>query len=265
MHTLAERLSRATRRRLIACAAVAVLALPAEAALVAMINAPSNDEAAREWAESLNGNDLQDAAQRIQEYPYFYRRAIMTALEPDDRAATWRRFLSNYASTHSLDPASRVAITRAIAAMTPDVFDDGAPADQLAELAAVFDISVGLFGRRTAIDLFMRLGSDEGGIAPAASMAALPFAERINARLRGWLNVNAAAEDCDCTTAFGASCDTAGLTSAEVCAAASGCEPDINWPMTGVAWAFPANGVCSALQGASARQAASADNFSPRR
>ena len=246
MRTLATRLSRATRRRLIVCAAAAVLALPAETALLAGMNmrASSADEAARDWADSLDADDLQDAAQRIQEYPFYYRRAIMTALEPDERADTWRRYLSSYAATHSLDPASRLVLNRAITAMTPEVFDDGAPADQLAELSAVFDISVGLFGRRTAIDPFMRLGPDEGGVE---SLHALPLAERVSARVRGWLNVNAEPGDCDCTTAFGTSCEVAGLTSAEVCAAATGCEPDVNWPMSGVAWSFPANGTCSNL------------------
>lgn len=242
MQTLAARLSRATRRRLIVCAAAAILALPAEAALLGAMRTPSNDEAAREWAESLSNADLQDVAQRVQEYPYYYRRAILTALEPDERAATWRRYLTNYAAARSLDPASRLVIARAIRAMTPEVFDDGPPADQLAELASVFDIGVGLFGRRTAIDLFMRLGPDDG------SMEALPLGERVSAQLRGWLNANAASPDCDCTTAFGASCDVAGLTGAEVCAAATGCEPDVNWPMSGVAWAFPANGLCSTGQ-----------------
>ena len=89
----AARLSRATRRRLVVCAAACVLALPAEAALLAAMRAPGSDAAAREWAESLRNEDLQDAAQRIQEYPYYYRRAIMAALEPDDRAATWRHYL----------------------------------------------------------------------------------------------------------------------------------------------------------------------------
>jgi hypothetical protein len=243
MSTFAASLSRATRRRLAVCAAAAVLALPAEAVLLAsMSRAQSNDDAAREWTESLNAGELQDAAQRIQEFPYYYRRAIMTALEPDERSAAWRRYLTNYAATHSLDPASRLVIRRAIAAMTPEVFDDGAPADQLAELSSVFDIGVGLFGRRTAIDLFMRLGPDDTGVE---SLAALPFAERVNARLRGFFNVHAENADCDCTTVFGASCDVAGLTSAEVCAAATGCEPDVSWPMSGVAWAFTANGVCS--------------------
>lgn len=247
MHPLAERLTRATRRRLLACAAAIIFALPAEAALLAMIGPRSNDEAARDWAESLSDDSLQDAAQRIQEYPYFYRRAIMTALEPDERAATWRKYLSGYAATHSLDPASRAVIGRAIAAMTPEVFDDGAPADQLAELSAVFEIGVGLFGRRTAIDLFMRLGPDDGAVDAFGAMAALPAAERLGARLRGYLSASANAQDCDCTTAFGASCDVSGFTGAEVCAAASGCDPDVSWPMSGVAWAFPANGVCSTL------------------
>ncbi len=245
------RLSRATRRRLVACAAAVVLALPAEAALLALINAPSAGDAALDWAESLSNDDLQDVAQRIQEFPYFYRRAIMTALEPADRSAAWRRYLAGYAASHQLDPASRLVINRAISAMTPEVFDDGAPADQLAELAAIFDIAAGIFGRRTAIDLFMRLGPDDGS---AESLRALPLGERVSATLRGWLSANANAEDCDCTTAFGASCDLSGLTGAEICATASGCEPDVNWPMSGVAWAFPANGVCSSLQTAAPLQ-----------
>ena len=43
---------------------------------------------------------------------------------------------------------------------------------------------------------------------------------KVIARLRGWFSVNAEHGDCDCTTAFGASCDVAGLTGAETCAAA---------------------------------------------
>jgi hypothetical protein len=248
--TPAARWSRATRRRLIVCAAACVLALPAEAALLAAMRAPNANESAREWATSLNVSELQDASQRIQDYPYYYRRAIMAALEPDDRAATWRHYLQNYAATHPLDPASRLVINRAVSAMTPEVFDEGAPADQLAELSAVFDIGVGLFGRRTAIDLFMRLGPDEGGVE---SLAALPFAERMSARLRGWLSVNAENGDCDCTTAFGASCDVSGLTAAETCSAAASCEPDVSWPMSGVAWSFPANGLCSNMTAANPR------------
>ncbi|TAK17399.1 MAG: hypothetical protein EPO35_03130, partial [Acidobacteria bacterium] len=65
MRTLATRLSRATRRRLLVCAAVAVLALPTEAALVAAIGAPASDTAARDWAESLSPNDLQDALRGV--------------------------------------------------------------------------------------------------------------------------------------------------------------------------------------------------------
>jgi len=238
-------LSRATRGRLLVFAAVALLTLPAEAALLAGIGRTTNDEAARDWANSLSNQDLQDAAQRIQEFPYYYRRAIMTALEPDERALVWRRYLTTYAATHPLDAASRILITRAIRAMTPDVFDEGAPPDRQAELAAIFDIGVGLFGRRTAIDLFMRLGPDESG---AESLAALPLAERMRAEVGRWLNASAENTDCDCTTVFGASCDVAGLTGAEQCAAATDCEPDVRWPMSGVAWAFPANGLCSNLQ-----------------
>ena len=68
-----------SRRRLIAFALVAALAVPVEAVLVAALRTPSADVAAREWASALSDNDLQDVALRIQDYTYLYRRAIMTA------------------------------------------------------------------------------------------------------------------------------------------------------------------------------------------
>src|SRR6185369_1443347 len=105
------------RRILIGCALVAAIAVPVEGVLLAAMRTPSPAAAAHEWAAGLSHDDLQDASLRIQNYPYFYRRAIMTALEPAGRAQVWRRYLATYANTHpDLDVAARALLGRAAAA-----------------------------------------------------------------------------------------------------------------------------------------------------
>ncbi len=229
-----------TRRLLIACAIVAGVAVPIEGVLLAAMRTPNAAVAAHEWAASLRTEDLQDAALRIQSYPYFYRRAIMTALEPAGRAQVWRRYLSSYTTAHpDLDVAARALIGRAASAMTPDVFDDNPPADHVAELANVFEISLTVFGRRTATDLFMRLGPDD------ASYSALPIAERLTGAMRNWITVHAAAAaDCECASLFPTSCDVSNAAG-DTCTEAASCEPITSWPSCGVAWAAPCNGTCN--------------------
>lgn len=234
-------LSRATRRRLGVCVATAALILPLEAALLAALHSGDDADAAHAWAGSLSTADLQDAAAHIQDYPFYYRRAIMTALEPNDRALVWRQHLATYAATHSLDAASRQLLARAIASMRPEVFDDGAPADAVADLTNDFDIAVGLFGRRTAIDLFISLGPD------TSSFDALPITHRAALVVRGWLGANAALADCDCSPATPESCEAAGYSGADQCSTAASCEPDVLWPMSGVVWSAPATGTCALI------------------
>lgn len=229
-----------TRRLLIACAVLIALAVPVEAVLLAVIRTPDAAAAARNWAASLSPSDLQDVALHIQEYPYLYRRAIMTALEPDDRAQVWHRYLNGYlAANPDLDANGRLLVNRALAAMTADVFNDDPPVDQVAELASVFDVSVSVLGRRTATDLFMRLGPEDG------SDAALPAAVRVSNAVREWVTLHARAADCDCSTRFITSCDVAGAAG-DSCSDAASCDPDLRWPMCGTAWAVPCNGLCMA-------------------
>jgi len=229
-----------TRRLLIACAVLTALAVPVEAVLLAAIRTPDTSTAARDWVASLSTSDLQDVALHIQDYPYLYRRAIMTALEPNDRAQVWHRYLNGYVSANpDLDASGRLLIDRAAAAMTAEVFDDNPPADRVAELASVFDVSVSVFGRRTATDLLMRLGPDDG------SDAALPVALRASNAVRAWVTVHARAADCDCSTRFSTSCDVAGA-GGDTCADAASCDPDLSWPMCGAAWSAPCNGLCTA-------------------
>jgi hypothetical protein len=229
-----------TRRLLIGCALVAAIAVPVEGVLLAAMRTPSHAAAARVWATSLSADDLQDASLRIETYPYFYRRAIMTALEPAGRAQVWRRYLATYAAAHpDLDVAARALLGRAAAAMSADVFDDNPPADHIAELATVFEIGLNVFGRRTAADLFMRLGPDD------TSYEQLPVSERMTNLVRDWISVHAAsAADCECTSLFPTSCDVSNAAG-ELCGESNSCDPIVSWPSCGVAWATPCNGVCN--------------------
>jgi len=230
-----------TRRLLLACAVLALLAVPVESVLLAAMRTPDAPAAARAWATGLSHESLQDAALHIETYPYFYRRAIMTALEPEQRAQVWRRYLGSYAAAHpEVGVAGRALLTRATLAMTPEVFDDAPPADHVAELAGVFEIGLTVFGRRTATDLFMRLGPDDG------SYAALPIAERAAHTVREWMTVHARAADCECSVQFATSCDVSGAAG-DACSESTGCEPSMTWPMCGVAWAAPCNGTCTTV------------------
>lgn len=228
-----------TCRFVIACAVVAAVAVSLETVLLAALRAPDASAAAASWARHLGDRDLQEAALRIQTYPYFYRRAIMSALEPEERAQVWRRYLANYIANHNeLAVPARALIARAASAMTPDVFDDNPPADHVAELANIFDVSVTMLGRRTATDLFMRLGPDDGGYE------SLPIAERVTNIVRDWITLHARSADCECSSQFSTSCDVGGATG-DTCTDTSSCEPVISWPMCGVAWAAPCGGVCT--------------------
>ena len=234
-----QTLTGTTRRMLIACAMLAALAVPVESVLLAAMRTPDTAMAAHSWARTLSSNELQDAALHIETYPYFYRRAIMTALEPEERAQVWRRYLATYAASHpEMDVAARALLSRASMAMTPDVFDDHPPADRVAALADVFEIGVAVLGRHTATDLFMRLGPDTN------SYAALPIAERAANSVRDWITVHARSVDCECTTALATSCDVSGAAG-DACTDASGCDLIISWPMCGIVWSAPCNGTCT--------------------
>jgi hypothetical protein len=197
-----------TSRILIATAIVVALCAVVETTVMAALRAGNDASAATAWAERLSTTELQDAALKIQTYPHFYRRAL---------------------------------ITRAASAMTPEVFDDNPPADRLAELASIYEVSQTLLGRRVAIDLFLRLGPDDN------SLAALPISERATITVRRWLFAEAASTDCECTAQLSASCDAAGAAGS-TCSATSSCEPVVTWPMCGLVWALPCNGVCTNIR-----------------
>lgn len=230
-----------TRRVVLACALITALMVPVEAALMAAMRTPDAAAAAKAWAASQSPQDIDNIARHIQDYTFFYRRAIMAALEPDARSIVWRRYLASYIESHpEIDTAGRTLIQRAAATMTPEVFDDNPPPARVAALAAIFETAVPLFGRRTANDLFIRLGPE------VTSDQALPWSMRVTNIVRNWMSVSASTADCECSSLFATSCDVIGAAG-DTCTEAIGCDPIGQWPMCGVAWAAPCNGVCATV------------------
>lgn len=230
-----------TRRLVVACALITAFALPVEAVLVAAMRTPDASVAAKAWVASQSPQDLDNIARHIQDYTFFYRRAIMAALEPDGRSMVWRRYLASYLESHpEIDTAGRALIQRAAATMTPEVFDDIPPPARVASLAAIFETAVPLLGRRVANDLFIRLGPE------VTSDEALPWSMRVTNIVRNWTSLRANEADCECSSLFATSCDVIGAAG-DICTEAIGCDPIAQWPMCGVAWAAPCNGLCATV------------------
>jgi hypothetical protein len=89
-----------TRRRLTVSLVLGLLALPAEAMLFPVALTPDAGVAAVEYVESLSPSELEAASTSIDRFPPIYRRAIMGALRPTDRSATWRLQFNRYLATH---------------------------------------------------------------------------------------------------------------------------------------------------------------------
>jgi hypothetical protein len=235
-----------TRRRLALCAVLAALLLPVESVLVAALATPSPTEAATEWTASLSPAERAQAAQQISDYPYTYRRAIMSALTPNERAQVWRTHLNNFQATRALDTAQSRLIAKAVSSIAPELFDGTADPAQLAELNAIYDVAVSALGRTTAAELFIRLGPD--GPELPRRRNPLPLAQRLADTVRNWATAYAAPSkdggDCDCSTSAQGFCDAFDVRPVLYCSDANGCTPDNDWPMCGPLWAMTCNGGC---------------------
>ena len=225
-----------TRRRLILCALVVLCTLPAEALVLPVLRTPDAGAAAREWAASLGHDELQQAGFDIHAYPYLYRRALLAAFSPEERAQVWQRHFRDFLNAHpDLDVYQRAVLSRALALSTPDVFS-GPPAPVYVQdqLTAAYVAAIALFGKTTARDLFIRLGPDPGGSSE------LPLQVRLTNMLRGYFVAHADETlDCDCADA-----GDCGVPSRSTCSEAVSCTPDTEFPMCGPLWCYACIGTC---------------------
>jgi diadenosine tetraphosphatase ApaH/serine/threonine PP2A family protein phosphatase len=230
-----------TRRRLILCALLAIFTLPAEALVMPVLRNPDPAVAARGWVASLGADQLQQASFDIHAYPYLYRRALMAALSPEERAQVWQRHFRDFLNAHpDLDGAQRGLISRAVALSTPDVFS-GSPAPGYVQdqLTAAYVAAMTLLGKATARELFIRLGPDPG------SSDELPLSVRVSDALRSYFVAHAGeTPDCDCADVH--DCD---VPSRAACSEAVSCTADTDYPMCGPLWCYACTGTCQVRAG----------------
>jgi hypothetical protein len=232
----------AVRRKLTLCLVIAVLALPIEAILIPVAWNPDPDGAAAEWVDGLAPADLQLAASDIDRYPARYRRALMSALTPADRADAWRAQFDRYVSSHPALTADELAvIEQARALLTAETFTPPLSQELRAEIDATFSRTIEVLGEEAARDLFVNLGPADPG-----SDNALPVRQRLADSVRSWRIASARRTDCNCNIDID-TCDI-GPDPWLACSELYTCDFDLSWPMCGPFWSWACTGWCRVIE-----------------
>jgi hypothetical protein len=227
-----------TRRRLTLCLVVAVLILPIEVVLLPVAWNPDPEAAAAEWVDELAPAELRLAAHEIDRYPAQYRRAMMSALTPGDRADAWRAQFDRYLAAHTELSSEQIAVVEeAKALLTPAAFVPPLHPDTRDRIDDVFGRTVALLGPDAAKELFVTLGPADPGADNA-----LPIRQRLADSVRSWRVASARRTDCNCNVEID-TCDI-GQDPWLACSELYTCEFDLNWPMCGPLWSWACTGWC---------------------
>ena len=231
-----------TRSRLMICAIVGLITIPAEALLLPVAKTPNAADAAIEWTGSLDTDELREAAGQIDSYPVQYRRAIMGALAPEDRSHAWRLFFDNYLAQHPELTGDQVAVIREVHAVaTPDAFQAQMPADLKTRISEVFARAQKVLGAAASNELFVTLGPKQ-----LQRASALPYRQQLADRVRSWRTVSADTTGCNCNVEI----DTCDLLPDPWlrCSELFTCEFDLRWPMCGPLWSWACTGWCKLIR-----------------
>lgn len=225
-----------TRRRLLLCAVVAALTLPAEFVLIKAVTTDAQSASA-EWAQSLPEESLAAVARDIQRYPFAYRKEIMARLSPAERAQVWVDHITAYRDARPELSSEQVdALNAAIAAAQDSMLaSDETRAVVRANTQLVAERVKELFGAEVADYLLYRLGNKTTLMLANAAPWHLKLADYV----RDTFVVRAEMGDCNCNAEFG--CDTLSLT---WCDGAVSCTIDDRWPACGWFWNEVCDGVC---------------------
>jgi len=231
----------ATRRRVTLCLVVAALTLPVELVLVPVAWNPDPDAAAADWVSTLAPADLRVASYEIERYPAQYRRAMMTALTPEDRAAAWQAQFDRYVDTHpGLSVDERAVVAEARALLTPAAFTPPLSQDLSDHVDATFKRTVEVLGDAAAKELFVTLGPADPGSANA-----LPLRQRLADSVRSWRVASARRTGCNCNIDID-TCDI-GQDPWLACSELYTCQFDLSWPMCGPLWSWACTGWCKVI------------------
>ena len=223
-----------TRRRLILCAIVAALTLPAELILVKAV-AVDEQTASSQWVRSLTAANLAAAAEDIQRFPFQYRKDIMARLSVAKRAEVWVNHIARYRDARPELSSEQVdALNAAIAAAAATFANPGDGTRAATKIVA--ERVQELFGADVTDYVMYRLGNK----TTLMLASAVPWHQKLSDAVRARFVVNAnGAGDCWCNLDFG--CDILALT---WCDSSLTCTIDNTWPACGWFWDEACDGVC---------------------
>ncbi len=231
-----------TRRRLTLCLVVAALTLPIEAVLLPVAWNPDPNAAAARWVDGMEPAQLRLAAYEIDRYPAHYRRAMLSALTPDDRATAWQAQFDRYVSAHPGLSAEQLSVVQdARALLTADAFTPPLSPDLRDRIDATFKRATDVLGDEGAKELFVTLGPADPGAANA-----LPLRQRLADSVRSWRVASARRTDCNCNVEID-TCDI-GPDPWLACSELYTCEFDLSWPMCGPLWSWACTGWCKIIE-----------------
>lgn len=225
-----------TRRRLVLCAVIAAITLPAEFVLLKAVQTDARTASAA-WVDRLPETSLAAAARDIQRYPFQYRKEIMGRLSPEARARVWIDHIAAYRDARPELSTEQVdALTAAMAVAEAAMLSSGEEqAAARAETRVIAERVVDLFGVEVADYLLYRLGNK----TTMMLVNAVPWHVKLSDYVRERFVVQARFGDCNCNDDFG--CDLLSLT---WCDGAVSCQIDDDWPACGWFWNEVCDGVC---------------------
>jgi hypothetical protein len=171
-----------------------------------------------------------------------YRRAIMRALDPADRADTWRRHVRRYLSTHrGLTRAQASVLHDAVDLMQTDAFTPPLAPDVREAITDLYNRALVVLGPKATAELFVTLG-------PRTLQAAnaLPLSQQLADRIRSWRVVSADLPDCNCNIEID-TCDISWDPWLQ-CSEIFSCNFDLDWPMCGPLWSWACTGWCRVIR-----------------
>jgi len=228
-----------TRRRVFLSLVLVALTLPAEVILLKALQQPDDTAAVQEWVGRLESAELSAASERIQSYPFKYRKEIMRALSPERRAAVWQRHLEQYIQQHpELDGSVISSLKAAQSSLTPQALSDPT-ADMQASLQASAEQLEALLGKEQALYLAHDLGPRERTFASIEPLS-MKLATFVRDRFAAFAQDD---PDCDCADDYGCGYYTSH------CDGSEDCEADRTFPMCGYWWNQVCDGMCATGEG----------------
>lgn len=225
-------MSQQSRRKVRWLVIAALVLVPADVALLALLRGMSGSVAAN-WAAGLSSDERSEAMAVMDRYPMEYRHELLRSASPVERAAVWRQVIDQYLGRHDqLTGGQRDALASARALLTPEAFSgQGRTEAYLARLKSAGNEVIRQLGDADARMLMKELGPSD------TSTSELPLL----VRTADWLTKRqiASAAACECSSesdwcVWNATCRRS----------VPNCQPECSWPACGFFLMFCCDGFC---------------------